>query len=243
MIWHYTNITLKLKKSLKNLSYTSGTSGASTASYGQTRLASRPKKEERKKVGGVLLDVETIQDATKQKFETKGRRKNVIILMLVLALVVALVFVTITALNYRKSKKAPNLKYEIQGDAGELCSWKIAGGSQTKFVLQDGLSSGLVYALSSSLDIKTSLSVNITIEIVALLEGEPISVGLFYDVNNEETFTKVSDETKNVFTYNNTIYSGGGKLHVFDGIDFSDAPYNLTSKNIELEVIATVEFV
>ncbi|MBQ3502186.1 MAG: hypothetical protein IJA72_00780 [Clostridia bacterium] len=232
----------KLKKSLKNLSYTSGTSGGSTAST-TSRSSSTTKKDDRKKVGGVVLDVETIQDATKQKFETKGRRKNVIILILVLALVVSLVFVAISVLNYQKSKKAPNLKYTIQGDAGSLCSWVVGEGSQTKFVLKEGLSTGMAYMLTSSLDVKTPLSVNITIEIIALLDGTPIQVALSYEGDNTETFTKVDDETKNIFTYNGTTHSGGGKLKVFDGIDFTDAPYNLTSENIEIEVIAKVEFV
>ena len=80
----------KLRKSLKNLSYTSG--GATNISSSPTTKASTAKKDTRKKVGGVVLDVETIQDATKQKLETRGKRNNVFILILVLLLVISLIY-------------------------------------------------------------------------------------------------------------------------------------------------------
>lgn len=231
----------KLKKSIKNLSYTSG--GSTKVSSTTTKKASASTKvEDRKKVGGVVLDVETIQDATKQKFETRGRRNNVIILVLVLALVVSLVFLAISVISYQKSKKAPNLKYAIQGDASSSCAWVVGDGSQTKFVLEEGLASGLVYELNSNLDVKTVASVNITIEIIALLNGSPIQVGLYYKGDNLETFTRIEDGNKNIFVYDG-IFSGGGKLHVLDGIDFTDTPGNLTSKNVTIEVIANVNFV
>lgn len=240
----------KLKKSIKNLSYTSGgsTKVASSSSSKSTSSSKRSPKssskiEERKKVGGVVLDVETIQDATKQKFETRGRRNNVIILVLVFALVVSLVFLAISIVSYQRSKRAPNLTYEIKGDASNSCQWVIENGSQTKFVLEDGLSTGLVYELTSELNIKTVESISVTIEIVALLNGTPIQVDLYYRGDNTETFNKVDVSGKNIFTYAETTYSGGGKLHIFDGIDFTDTPHNLTSKNVTLQVIASVEFV
>ncbi len=233
----------KLKKSLKNLSYTSGTSGGSTTRSTRKTTSSRVTKEERKKVGGVVLDVETIQGASKQKFETRGRRNNVIILVLVLALVVSLVFLAITIVDYQRSKKSPNLIYSIQGSAGSTCEWSIAGGGQTRFVIADGLSTGLQYDLDSHLNIKTPAGVNIVVEIIALLNGEPIKVEVAYDINHNKTFKREEGSSGNRFKYVDGIYTGGGLVRVFDGIDFTDAPYNLTSNNIEIEVIAYVDYI
>jgi hypothetical protein len=242
----------KLKKSLKSLSYTSGTSGGSTSrkttkstttSSSKTTASKGTTKEARKKVGGVVLDVETIQDASKQKFETRGKRNNVIILLLVLVLVVSLVFLAITIVDYQRAKKSPNLRYSIQGTAGDVCEWSIAGGSRTKFIMAEGLASGLQYDLDSYLNVKTPAGVCITIEIIALLHGEPIQVEVAYDIDHNKTFERVHDESGNVFKYIDSTYVGGGVVHVFDGIDFTDAPYNLSSSNIEIEVVAYVDYI
>lgn len=232
----------KLKKSLKNLSYTSG--GSTNISSTPTKTSTYGKKEERKKVGGVVLDVETIQGATKQKLETRGRRNNVFILILVLLLVISLVYLAVTMISYYKGKRDPNCKYTIQGDAGSECSWIIEGAGKTEFIIEEGLGSGLAYELNSVLNVKTIHSVSITIEIIVLLEDKPISVDIYYSGSNPETFTKLEDNTtKNIFVYNATTFSGGGKLHIFDGIDFTDAPLNLSSTNITIQVIANVNIV
>ena len=235
----------KLKKSMKTLSYTGGGTGGSTP----IRVTNRPtstqntSKEDRKKVGGVVLDVETIQGASKQKFETRGRRNNVIILVLVLALVVSLVFLAITIVDFQKSKKPPNLRYSMQGAAAQACEWSIAGGNKTKFVLPKGLSAGLRYDLSSSLKINTAADVNIIIEVIVLLEGEPIVVNLAYNIDHTQTFERLSNSVENKFQYREGVYSGVGTLLVCDGIDFTDTPHNLSSENIEIEVIAYIEYV
>lgn len=235
----------KLKRSLKSLSYTSGTSGGVTTRKTTTTstMSRGAAKEQRKKVGGVVLDVETIQDASKQKFETRGRRNNVIILILVLALVVSLVFLAITIVDYQRAKKSPNLLYSVQGTAGGSCEWSIAGGTRTKYVIADGLSTGLQYDLESHLNIKTPAGVNIVVEIIALLNGEPIKVEVAYDINHNKSFEREEGSSGNRFKYVDGIYVGGGLIRVFDGIDFTDAPHNLTSNNIEIEVVAYVDYV
>jgi len=221
----------RLKRSMRNLSYTSGGLGnANTQSSNRGKPAI---DASRKKVGGVVLDIETIEDANKQKFETRGRRNNVIILILCLLLVVSLVYLAIAIISYNNSKKPPNCIYEVEGDAS--AEWIIQGGSKSKFRISQGLGPDTVYLLDSTLNIKTDESVVLTIEIEVLLEGKPILIAGLHESHNN--LTRVGQT--NTFVYQGTI-TNGGKILLFKGIDFSEAPSNLTSDNVKIKVIANL---
>ncbi|MBO5910369.1 MAG: hypothetical protein J6Q15_02545, partial [Clostridia bacterium] len=226
----------KLKKSIKNLSYTSsGTSSVDVAKEKPTAS----KTTSRKKVGGVVLDVETIQDATKQKFETRGRRNNVIILVLSLLLVVSLVYLAITVISYIKGKQDPNFKYFISGDA--QAEWIIEGGSDTQFTLHQDFAADTVYLVNSKLKIKCAESVMLSLDIKVLFNGEEILIaGLYYkdpDKDLNDRFSRA--EGTNTFVFLDTI-RGGTTINLFDGLDFAEAPYNINYKNVTIQVTANV---
>ena len=228
----------KLKKSLKSLSHTSGGMGGaeldgSSLNIGSSIKSSSKADASRKKVGGVVLDLETIEGATKQKLETRGKRNNVIILVLALALVVSLVFLAISVVAYKNSKKEPNCIYQVEGDAD--AHWIVQGNRKTKFRLRQGLGPDLVYIVSSAIDIKTQQSVVLTLEIEVLLKGQPISIYGLQDADNH----LVRVENTNKYVYQGTI-TGGGKILLFEGIDFSEAPGNLNSDNVKIIVTASI---
>lgn len=225
----------RLKKSMKSLSHTSGGFGGGELSKSGLGTKSYSAKADptRKKVGGVVLDIETIEDATKQKFETRGRRNNVIILILSLLLVVSIVFLIIAVIGYKNSKKPPNCIYKVDGDAS--AEWIIQGNKKTKFTLRSGLAPDTVYLVKSVIDINTENSVVLTIELEVLLEGEPILIAGLQDAHQN----LVRVENTNKFIYQGTI-TGGGKILLFEGIDFSEAPGNLTSENVKINITANV---
>lgn len=235
----------KLKKSIKNLSYTSGGSGSmnmgttrTTAKSSSTAKSSIATTSEtsRKKVGGVVLDVETIQDATKQKLETRGKRNNVIIIILSILLVISLVYLAVAVVGYMNGKRESNCKFSVQGNA--QAEWIIEGGKDTEFALKDGLEADSVYGFNCEIDIKTIEEVTLSVEIIVKLEGNEILVAGLKDIH--DNLLRVEGE--NIFSYKGTI-SGGGRIKLFTGIDFADAPSNLNSRNITIEVIAHVNTV
>ena len=228
----------KLKRSLKSLGHASGGMGSKSTS--SVKLDTSAKDNARKKVGGVVLDVETIEDATKQKFETRGRRNNVIILILSILLVISLVYMSVVMIQYFKSKRDPNCVYTIQGDASKHCEWVVLGGKQTEFVIPDELAPGTAYEVHSSLNINTDREVSITLEVIVTINGEHVVVEGLY--NMSDNLIPTNDETANKYVYDGTV-SGGGLVFLFEGIDFKDAPIELTSKNVEIKVIANVNFV
>lgn len=222
----------KLKRSMKGLSYT----GSGSSGLGANAEAEKSKADARKKVGGVVLDMETIQDANKQKLQTKGRRNGVIILVLSLLLVASLVYLAVAIMNFYNSKKAPNCKYVVQGTAD--AHWIVEGGEKTEFVLRSGLKRDMIYVLDSQLEISTVESVSLSIEVKVLLEGEAILIEGLQEYN--ENLVRVAKTNKYVYQ---TSITGGGTIELFKGIDFSNAPNNLSSDNIEIEVIAYVDIV
>jgi len=217
----------KLRKSMRGLSYTGSSASGSKLSGGSSINSANTGA--RKKVGGVVLDIDTIQDAHNQKFETKGRRNNVVILILSLLLVVSLVYLVIAFMGYKNGKKEANLKYFVEGEA----EWVIAGSNKTEITLRKGLTTDKIYLIDSALKVNTKDSVKITIEIKLLLEGEPILVP---GLNEASDLVRVENNT---FEYKEII-TGGGTIPIFKGINFSDAPTNLTSDNISIEVKAYV---
>lgn len=229
----------KLKKSLKNLSYTSGgSSGGATSKKTTTKSTAIKTEASRKKVGGVVLDVETIQDATKQKLATRGRRNAVIILVLSLLLVVSLVYLAIVIVQYKSNKRKPNCNYYIAGDAG--AEWIVEGkANNTSFKLRKGLGTNTIYLLNSKLKINTAESVMLTIEIEVLLDGEPILIAGLHEANAE--LIRVSKES-NKFVYQSAI-AGGGTIFLFEGIDFSEAPSQLASNNVTISITANANVI
>ncbi len=224
----------KLKRSLKNLSHTGGMGGGDlnrsslNSSYTKSSIDSS-----RKKVGGVVLDIETIEDATKQKLDTRGKRNNIIIFILTLALVMSLVFLVISIMAYKNGKKPPNCRYTIEGDAD--ARWLIQGSTKTKFRLKQGLEPDTIYLVNSTLDIKSTESVMVTIEIEVLLDGQPIPIFGLQD--SHQNLVRI--EGTNQYVYQGTI-TGGGKFVMFEGIDFSEAPGKLTSDSVKIKVTANI---
>jgi len=223
----------KLKRSEKTLSHASGGMGGVGTKSPLSSMSKSSSKVERKKVGGVVLDLETIEDATKQKFETRGRRNNVIILILSLMLVTSIIYLAIAVIGYKNSKKPANCIYKVEGDA--KAEWIVQGGSKTEFRISQGLSADTIYLLNSTLNIKTEETVIITIEVQVLLEDEPILIAGLQEANNN----LIRVEHTNKFVYQGTI-TGGGKVLMFRGIDFSEAPGKLNSDNVEIKVIAVI---
>ena len=232
----------KLKKGLKNISYTSNTNFNSNLNNMETRSSSpvinklnnSNNDPSRRKVGGVVLDIETIKDATKQKIQNQSKRNSVIIVILCSLLIISFIYLAIAVVSYKGSKHEPNCRYLITGDVE--AEWIVEGRNQTEFSLKKGLSSNMVYLLDSSINIKTTSTVLLNIEIKVLLNDEPIMIAGLQDMN--KSLTRV--ENSNKFMYENTI-TGGGIIYLFEGIDFSDAPSNLTSENITIEIIASIE--
>jgi len=228
----------RFNKSFKNLAYTSGGGGGAlnmaSSSSSQGKHNAHSHTPSRKKVGGVVLDMETIQDANKQRLEKSNKRNNVIIVVLSMCLVVSLVYLAIAILGFNNSKREPNCMYSVVG--GGKAEWIIEGENDTEFVLRQGLARDHIYLLESSLKIKTTETVTLSIEINVLLDGEPILIAGLQDKNSN--LIRVANT--NQFVYQATI-TGGGTIHLFKGIDFSEAPNNLTSDNVVIEVIANVE--
>lgn len=221
----------KLKRSMKGLSHIGGGSGLNINSSSTSTQSAN--SSSRKKVGGVVLDVGTIQDAHKQKFETKGRRNNVIILVLSLLLVVSLVYLVIAIMGYNNSKRDPNFKYLVEGNA--TASWIIEGKDETAFLLKDGLKADHIYLVNSQLKVDTVETVSITIEVKVLLEGTEILISGLQGA--DENFVRVDKTNKFVYKDN---FTGGGIIKVFEGIDFSNAPTRLSSSRVVINVTAYV---
>lgn len=234
----------KLQKSAKKLSYTSGSglgqSGADLSKY--IKKSASNSATERKKVGGVVLDMDTIQDVTSQKMNTRDKRNNVIILILVLALIVSLVFLAITIVNYKKAGTPNNCFMKIEGDAGSSCKWLVEGKEDVEFKVpqpdaRDGESLvDKVYRIKTQLVVNTTETVVLVINIKAEYNGAEFVIYGLTGMNEQLTR---SSKDSNIFMFNGTI-TGGGTIDLFDGIDFTNAPNGLTSKNITLTITATV---
>lgn len=228
----------KLKRSIKNLSYTSGGTGSmdlgSTSKSTKSSTATTSSEKTRRKVGGVVLDVDTIQDATKQQLQTKTKRNNVIILVLGLLLVISLVYLAIAIAGYYNAKKSPNCHYRVMGSAN--ASWELRQSNKMDFIIASGLEPNMLYEVTSTLNIKTTSTVTVTIEVKASIDGEPMLIAGLSGAHDK--LVRISDD-ENKFVYDGSI-TGGGKFLMFTGIDFTDAPDNLTSDNLTLEIIAHV---
>ena len=219
----------KLKRSLKGLAYTG--SGATGSSLGKTPQG-KVDKNQRKKVGGVVLDLETIEDVNRQRYENKSRRNNVIILVLSILLVASLVYLAVAIADYRKGNTDYNFSYVVEGDAS--AQWIVEGGDKLAFHIDEGLSSDTFYWLDSELKINTSDAVTLQIEVQVLVNGEQIVIeGLHLPNEN-----LVREEGTNIYNYDGELTAG--KYHMFSALDFHQAPGNLNSKTTTIKVIARV---
>ena len=205
----------KLRKSMRGLSHMGGVGSGGLDVNRTTSLNNTSTKTSRKKVGGVVLDIGAIEETNSQSIETKGKRNNVIIFILSLLLVVSVVYLIIAILNYNQSKKDPNCKYFIESDVG--AQWLIEGKSKTEFLLRQGLAPDMRYMVDSKIKINTTETVVVEISIVVKLKGEHILIAGLDNPN------KNLIPVENSNTYRGEI-SGGGIVHMFDGLDFTLAP-------------------
>ena len=217
----------KLKKSMKGLSHMGGGGGG----LNLDTSAEVTNTTERKKVGGVVLDVGTIQDANKQKLQTKGRRNTVIIVVLILALVMSLAYLAIAVIGFFAGKQEPNCKFAVEGEA----SWIIDGKSKTEIRIPQGLARDMMYLINASINIETNESVELHITVKVEHNGEEIIIAGLHERNDN----LVRVEGTNKFVYQNTI-TGGGTIKLFEGIDFTEAPYDLTSDTVNILVTAYI---
>ncbi|MFQ6724094.1 MAG: hypothetical protein ACLRFE_01995, partial [Clostridia bacterium] len=194
----------KLKKSMKGLSYT-GSSATGVNMDILNQEESKPKVKERKKIGGVVLDMGSVETNKKENYITKRGRNSVIILILSLLLVASLVYLLVAIMGYYNNKKEPNCKFYVQGEA----QWIIEGKTRTEFLIPQGLMMDMAYELDSSLTITTNASVNLTIEISAMVNGTAFRV---YGLNNANQNLERIEDT-NTWKYKNTI-TGGGTFHM-----------------------------
>lgn len=230
----------KLKRSLKSLSHTSGGGGNIGGSSidlnsvkSKTKTTQSTTDKTRRKVGGVVLDEATIKDANKQQLQTKSKRNNVVILVLGLLLIVSLVYLAISIAGYYNGKREPNCHYRVMGSAS--ASWEIKESDKNDFIIASGLGPNMIYNVASTINIKTVQEVTLTLEIKASINGQEILIGGLASPHNN----LLRVEGENRFIYDGTI-TGGGKFMLFAGIDFTDAPGELRSDNLVLEVIANV---
>lgn len=226
----------KLARSSRNLSYTAG-AGIGNSHIDLSRYARKPVDPgaERKKVGGIVLDVDTIQDVTSQRMNTKDKRNRVIILVLVLALIVSLLFLTITVLNYQKGTAPATCFFKIEGDAGSACGWLIENEDLTEFNPPDELNSTSVYELKSQLVVNTNVTVTLQLTIDVTCNGKPF---LITQLHNPNPQLERLEDTNN-FVYLGTI-TGPKIVDLFEGIDFTSSPEILSSQNLRMTVTAIV---
>ena len=223
----------KLEKSIKGLSFAGGGMG-NTKLDSITDLNISTDAKDRKKVGGVVLDMETIQDANQQKLANKGNgRNNVIIVVLSLLLVLSLVYLAVAIAQYKQGKKVPNCYYEITSEVD--ARWMIDGRTNTKFVVGSGLESGTILTLQSELQINTLDKVDITLSLEVTIDGEEFIIAGLDGINDN----LIRVEGKNQWKFRDG-HEGGGLLYLFGGIDFSDAPMSLNSSNVYIKVTAIV---
>jgi len=223
----------KLEKSLKGLSF-AGSGIGNTKIDTSKDLNLDTGAKDRKKVGGVVLDMDTINDANQQKLSAKGnRRNNVIIIVLSLLLVLSLVYLAIAFAQYNQSKKEPNCRYNIVSDVD--ARWLIDGKTNTKFVIGNGLESGKILNLKSELQINTLDKVGIMLTVEVKIDGQDYVVAGLDGINDN----LIRYDGTNTWEYRGGL-EGGGLVYLFGGIDFNDAPVKLNSKNVSIKVEAIV---
>ena len=235
----------RLKKSLKSLSHASGGAGninlQSSVSAGTKRSG---KAASRKQVGGVVLDLETIKDANRQKLtDTRRSRNRAIIVILSILLAISLVYLAIVVVNYTNSKDEGNCKYYVTGTASDSCAWVIEGERQVQFDIGSGLAPDMIYWVNSQLEINTFDEVKVTVYFKPTMDGTEFLIGGLHEPHDNLLRVETADkQPTNKFVYQGSI-TEGGTITLFKGIDFTGAPGKINSNNIILEITVQVDYV
>ena len=219
----------RFERGSKSLAHMNGgTTG--TELYKANRL---PQEEVlRKQVGGVILDENLIKNANSHNLNNKSNQKTTIIVILSIMLVLSLMYLTFAIVGYFKNNKKANCKYHLTSDVD--AHWMIDNDTETEFVISNGLATGKIYEIKSTLIIDSDDKVNIKITISVMLDGKEISIaGLDGESAN------LIRESENEWSYIGG-YQGVGELHLFNGIDFSGAPQNINSNNITIDIHAII---
>lgn len=221
----------RLKHTMKNLSYTSGGSNNLNVNLSKP---TQPQSTGRRKVGGVVLDMDTIQEATNQKIDTRGRKSTVVIIILAVLLVISLVYLAVSIVSYFNNKSEPNCFYKINAPEGISAEWRVENAKDTEFMVCDGLGTDTIYLVSSSLIINSTDAVTIDITVKVTCEGKEVEITGLSEPNE-----KLLENDDGSYSYDGVI-SGGGTIHLFEGIEFGRVPSYLTSRNVVIEVTATL---
>ena len=188
----------------------------------------------RRKVGGVMLDTDLIQDANKQKLtNTKSKRKTAVIVVLSILLVLSLAYLAVAIAGYNHRGKEANCNYYLTSEVS--AKWMIDNNTETEFVVREGLSSGKVYEIESILIIDSTDKIDIKIMVTATVNGKEIFISGLYEAADN----LVRVDGKNTWIYVGG-HQGGGEVYMFKGIDFFGSPENLTSDNVKITVHAEI---
>lgn len=198
------------------------------------RVNRSPQEESmRKKIGGFILDDDLVKNANNRRLNNKSNQKTVAIVILSVMLALSLIYLAFAIAVFYKKDKKPNCKYYISSDVSAY--WMVDNSDETEFVIKDGLTSGKIYLIKSSLIIDSVDKVNIKITISAILDGVEISIaGL------DGAPANLIRGNGNVWTYEGG-HQGAGEVHMFNGIDFFGAPENLNSNNVTITVRAEIK--
>lgn len=230
----------RLNRSMQNLAYTSGGVGSNTGfNQGQQYdfNQSQQPSNVRKKVGGVVLDMDTIKDVSQQGVETRGKRNSAVILILSLLLIVSCAYLAITVLQYVRFKRAPTCFYHINSDVD--AKWFVEGSEQTKLIVPEDLQANTKYLVESYLIIDSLEEVKVTITVRITCKGQEIDFAGLTGTDDKLGRTAYNDK---VYEYAGTIV-GGGKIYLFGGIDFAGAPNYINAKNVKIDITADISLV
>lgn len=224
----------KLNRSMQNLAYTSGGIGYNGFNQNGNNANNSYQATQRKKVGGVVLDMDTIKDVNQKGVDTRTKRNNAIILILCLLLLLSCAYLAVVILRYVKSKRSPTCFYHINGDVE--AEWFVEGSKSTKLIVPKELRADTKYLLESFIIINTEDAVTLNITISVTYQGEDIRVGGLTGCNSNLVRSATD---RNVYEYNTDIV-GGGKIYLFGGIDFEGSPVQINSDNIEINITANI---
>ena len=187
----------------------------------------------RRKVGGIVLDAEIIDDAKQLKLaDNKNKQKTAVIIVLSMLLALSLVYLAVAIVGYVRSGVEANCRYYISGNVP--ARWVIDSNEETEFAVREGLTSGSIYKLESILVIGTVDKVDIKITVTAKINEQEIFIAGLDGANNI-----IRVEGENTWIYAGG-HRGGGEVCMFEGIDFYGAPESLSSQNISIIVNAEI---
>lgn len=220
----------KFERGSRTLSHISG--GSSGAKL--YRIDRPSQDDSRRKVGGIVLDTDIIQDANQQKLaDTTNKRKTVTIVILSMLLALSLVYLVVAVAGYTRRGVEPNCRYHLSSEVDAY--WLVENNTQTEFSVREGLANDRIYEIESLLVVNSDDKINIKISITATMDGNEIFIaGLYESADN-----MVRVEGKNAWVYVGG-HQGAGQVHLFKGIDFFGSPAGLNSKNVDINIYAEI---